>query len=49
LGFNVDFAPVLDLAFEASHSVMASRSVSKDPKQVIQYGGNFLRDFRLLE
>jgi len=24
LGFNVDFAPVLDLAFEASHSVMAS-------------------------
>ena len=42
LGFNVDFAPVLDLAFEASHSVMASRSVSKDPKQVIQYGREFL-------
>ncbi|HXU16049.1 MAG TPA: beta-N-acetylhexosaminidase [Terriglobales bacterium] len=42
LGFNVDFAPVLDLAFEASHSVMASRSVSQDPKQVIQYGREFL-------
>ena len=25
LGFNVDFAPVLDLAFEASRSVMSSR------------------------
>jgi len=30
------------LAFEASHSVMASRSVSQDPKQVIQYGREFL-------
>src|SRR3974390_1298850 len=27
LGFNVDFAPVLDLAFEASHNVMRSRAV----------------------
>ncbi len=25
LGFNVDFAPVLDLAFEASRSVLSSR------------------------
>ena len=42
LGFNVDFAPVLDLAFEASHRVMSSRSVSEDPTQVIQYGREFL-------
>jgi len=42
LGFNVDFAPVLDLAFEASRSVMSSRSVSKDPKQVIRYAREFL-------
>jgi beta-N-acetylhexosaminidase len=42
LGFNVDFAPVLDLAFEASRSVMSSRSVSQDPKQVIRYAREFL-------
>jgi beta-N-acetylhexosaminidase len=43
LGFNVDFAPVLDLAFEASRSVMSSRAVSDDPKQVVIYGREFLR------
>src|SRR5205807_8096175 len=32
LGFNVDFAPVIDLAYEASRSVMSSRAVSDDPK-----------------
>jgi len=42
LGFNVDFAPVLDLAFAASQNVMISRSVSEDPKQVIQYAREFL-------
>jgi beta-N-acetylhexosaminidase len=42
-GFNVDFAPVSDLAFEASRSVMASRSVSADPKEVIGYVREFLR------
>jgi len=42
LGFNVDFAPVLDLAFAASRTVMASRSVSEDPKQVIRYAREFL-------
>jgi beta-N-acetylhexosaminidase len=42
LGFNVDFAPVLDLAFEASRTVMSSRSVSADPKKVIQYAREFL-------
>jgi beta-N-acetylhexosaminidase len=43
LGFNVDFAPALDLAFEASRSVMSSRAVSDDPKQVIVYAREFLR------
>src|SRR5438132_1570904 len=43
LGFNVDFAPVLDLAYEASRSVMSSRAVSDDPKQVIVYAREFLR------
>jgi beta-N-acetylhexosaminidase len=42
LGFNVDFAPVLDLAFEASRSVMKSRAVSDDPKQVVIYAREFL-------
>ena len=44
LGFNVDFAPVLDLAFEASRSVMGSRAVScgssAKPRLTLE---NFLR------
>jgi beta-N-acetylhexosaminidase len=43
LSFNVDFAPVLDLAFEASRSVMSSRAVSDDPKKVATYAREFLR------
>jgi beta-N-acetylhexosaminidase len=43
LGFNVDFAPVLDLAFAASRPVMSSRAVSDDPKQVVIYAREFLR------
>ena len=43
LGFNVDFAPALDLAFEASRTVMSSRAVSDDPKQVTLYAREFLR------
>jgi beta-N-acetylhexosaminidase len=43
LGFNVDFAPVLDLAYKASRSVMSSRAVSDDPKQVVIYAREFLR------
>ena len=42
LGFNVDFAPVLDLAFEASRNVMSSRSVSADPLESITYAREFL-------
>ncbi len=46
LGFNVDFAPALDLAFEASRTVMASRAVSADPKKVIGYARDFLLGLR---
>ena len=42
LGFNVDFAPVLDLAFKASRNVMSSRAFSTDPKAVISYAREFL-------
>ncbi len=42
LGFNVDFAPVLDLAFEASRSVMGSRAVSADPLETIAYSRELL-------
>lgn len=43
LGFNVDFAPVLDLNLPESRSVLTSRTVSDDPKQVIRYARKFLK------
>ncbi|MGA9307336.1 MAG: beta-N-acetylhexosaminidase [Candidatus Sulfotelmatobacter sp.] len=46
LGFNVDFAPVLDLAFEASRRVMTTRSVSADPRRTIAYAREFLAGLR---
>jgi beta-N-acetylhexosaminidase len=46
LGFNVDFAPVLDLAFQRSRSVLSSRAVSDDPKQVVIYAREFLSGLR---
>jgi beta-N-acetylhexosaminidase len=42
LGFNVDFAPVLDLAFEASRSVLGSRAASTNPGEVVKYARAFL-------
>jgi beta-N-acetylhexosaminidase len=42
MGFNLDLAPVVDLAFEASRPVMISRSVSADPEEVIAYAREFL-------
>lgn len=42
LGFNVDFAPVLDLAFPASRSALGTRAVSTDPSEVILYAREFL-------
>ena len=46
LGFNVDFAPVVDLAFKASRSVLSSRTVSADPKATIAYAKEFLRGLK---
>jgi beta-N-acetylhexosaminidase len=46
LGFNTDFAPVVDLAFEASRKVMSSRAVSADPKKVTVYAREFLAGLR---
>ena len=42
LGFNVDFAPVLDLAFAASRNVMGSRAVSANPDETVEYVREFL-------
>lgn len=47
LGFNVDFAPVLDLAFEASRSVLSSRTVSADPRETVAYAREFLAGLRV--
>jgi beta-N-acetylhexosaminidase len=46
LGFNVDFAPVLDLAFEASRGVMSSRVVSANPRETVAYAREFLAGLR---
>lgn len=43
LGFNVDFAPVFDLALPESRSVLTSRTVSADPNQVVRYSRKFLK------
>jgi beta-N-acetylhexosaminidase len=47
LGFNTDFAPVLDLRLEASRSVLTSRAVSDDPEKVARYAKEFLAGMRL--
>jgi beta-N-acetylhexosaminidase len=46
LGFNTDFAPSLDLAFEASKSVLRSRTVSANPKKTVRFAREYLRGFR---
>jgi len=43
LGFNVDFAPVLDLGLEPSRSVLTSRAVSPKPQDATTYAKEFLR------
>jgi beta-N-acetylhexosaminidase len=45
-GFNVDFAPVFDLGFEASRPVMASRTVSAEPREAVTYARGFLSGLR---
>ena len=46
VGFNTDFAPVLDLRLEPSKAVLGSRTVSPKPKQTIAYANEFLRGLR---
>jgi beta-N-acetylhexosaminidase len=46
LGFNTDFAPVVDLAFETSSKVMNSRAVSANPAEVTRYAREFLSGLR---
>ncbi|MGB7129635.1 MAG: glycoside hydrolase family 3 N-terminal domain-containing protein, partial [Candidatus Sulfotelmatobacter sp.] len=46
LGFNVDFAPMLDLAFDASRKVLGSRAVSVKPNQALGYAREFLIGLR---
>jgi len=46
LGFNTDFAPVVDLAFKASRNVMSSRAVSADPSEATAYAREFLAGLR---
>src|SRR5512146_2056261 len=46
LGFNTDFAPVVDLGFEPSRRVLTSRTVSADPKETIAYAREFLRGLK---
>jgi beta-N-acetylhexosaminidase len=43
LGFNTDFAPVLDLQLEPSKNVLGSRTASSKPKATIAYAREFLR------
>ncbi len=46
LGFNVDFAPALDLAFEASRTVMSSRAVSANPQEAAAHAREFVAGLR---
>jgi beta-N-acetylhexosaminidase len=46
LGFNVDFAPVLDLSSEASEPVMRTRTASGFQDETILYARHFLRGLR---
>lgn len=46
LGFNTDFAPVLDLGFEASRSVLTSRTASADPRETVGYAREFLKGLK---
>jgi beta-N-acetylhexosaminidase len=46
LGFNTDFAPVLDLGFEASRTVLTTRTASANPKDAISYAREFLRGLK---
>jgi len=42
LGFNVDFAPVLDLRLDGSLNVLGSRTASSEPPAIVAYARQFL-------
>ena len=46
LGFNVNFAPVVDLGLAPSRKVLTSRTSGDDPKQVVAYAREFLRGLK---
>ncbi len=46
LGFNVDFAPVLDLGFEPSRTVLGTRTVSAKAQQAVTYTREFLKGLK---
>jgi len=46
LGFNTDFAPVLDLRFSASAKVMGTRTVSSDAPAATRYAAAFVDGLR---
>ena len=46
LGFNTDFAPVLDLGLPVSRTVLGPRTVSADPKKIVAYTRAFLRGLK---
>lgn len=49
LGFNVDLAPVLDLALPPALEVMRTRVVSADPQEVCEYARAFLNGLKMRE
>ncbi len=46
LGFNTDFAPLLDLATPFTEKALGARTFGSDPRQVAECGGAFLRGLR---
>jgi beta-N-acetylhexosaminidase len=46
LGFNTDFAPVLDLGFPASNAVMGTRTVSPNASETTRYAGAFIQGLK---
>ena len=46
LGFNTNFAPVLDFGSPSSEALFATRTFSADPRTVAQCGGSFLLGLR---
>ncbi|MHB1936770.1 MAG: beta-N-acetylhexosaminidase [Acidobacteriaceae bacterium] len=49
LGFNLNLAPVLDLALQVSRGVMGTRVVSANPEKVIAYAREFIAGLQQYE